>query len=192
MLGASHILRYPPTRSSCKSYTAGQQYLSQQQDPGLSPWLSSERDAEGLCAAGTDSEVLLKPRAIYRDPFRGGDNILVMCDTYKPPSPADSGHDIKLEALPTNTRQACNVAMEKAKDHKPWFGIEQVHPSLLQTWPSKPPQSGFCYACGPLTPPPPTPFRLAWKPLTCHLSLTAAGCVTPARPQYGASYQLLN
>jgi hypothetical protein len=70
--------------------------------------------------------VLLKPRAIYKDPFRGGENILVMCDTYKPPSPADSGHDIKLEALPTNTRQACNIAMEKAKAEEPWFGIEQV------------------------------------------------------------------
>ena len=49
-----------------------------------------------------------------------------MCDTYKPPTPKDAGHDIKLEALPTNTRQACNAAMEKAKAQKPWFGIEQV------------------------------------------------------------------
>ena len=53
-----------------------------------------------------------------------------MCDTYKPPSPKDAGHDIKLEALPTNTRQACAAAMEKAKDQKPWFGIEQVRPLL--------------------------------------------------------------
>lgn len=29
-------------------------------------------------APGDDSEVYLVPRAIYRDPFRGGDNILVM------------------------------------------------------------------------------------------------------------------
>lgn len=36
-------------------------------------------------APGHDSEVYLVPRAIYRDPFRRGDNILVMCDCYEPP-----------------------------------------------------------------------------------------------------------
>lgn len=35
-------------------------------------------------APGDDSEVLLKPRAIFPDPFRGGKNILVICDCYKP------------------------------------------------------------------------------------------------------------
>ncbi len=29
-------------------------------------------------APGDDSEVYIVPRAIYRDPFRGGDNILVL------------------------------------------------------------------------------------------------------------------
>lgn len=78
------------------------------------------------CAVGNDSEVLLKPRAIYRDPFRGGKNILVICDTYEPPKPEDAEKDMKLKPLPTNTRHACNEAMEKAKAEKPWFGIEQV------------------------------------------------------------------
>lgn len=102
-------------------------------------------------APGTDSEVLLKPRAIYKDPFRGGENILVMCDTYKPPSPADSGHDIKLEALPTNTRQACNIAMEKAKAEEPWFGIEQEYTLLNATskWPLGWPSNGFPGPQGP-------------------------------------------
>jgi glutamine synthetase len=49
-------------------------------------------------APGDDSEVILRPCRIFKDPFRprsdGVDNILVMCDTYTP-----SG-----EPLPTNTR----------------------------------------------------------------------------------------
>ncbi len=35
-------------------------------------------------APGHDSEVLIRPVAIFADPFRGGDNILVMCSTYRP------------------------------------------------------------------------------------------------------------
>jgi len=49
-------------------------------------------------APGDDSEVILKPQRIFRDPFRfrndGKANILVMCDTY-----TTSG-----EPLPTNSR----------------------------------------------------------------------------------------
>jgi hypothetical protein len=67
-------------------------------------------------APGTDSEVYLKPRAMYKDPFRGGDNILVMCDTYEPPRVKDDNSVTEPVPLPTNTRFACNEAMEKAKD----------------------------------------------------------------------------
>jgi glutamine synthetase len=49
-------------------------------------------------APGDDSEVILRPCRIFRDPFRprsdGIDNILVMCDTYTPAG----------EALPSNSR----------------------------------------------------------------------------------------
>ncbi|CAM9826425.1 unnamed protein product, partial [Choristocarpus tenellus] len=68
-------------------------------------------------APGEDSEVILKPQSIYADPFRGGDNILVMCDCYKPDgTPIDN-----------NTRWACAEKMEKVKDTVPWFGIEQEY-----------------------------------------------------------------
>eukprot|EP00179_Madagascaria_erythrocladioides_P014544 CAMPEP_0198367684 /NCGR_PEP_ID=MMETSP1450-20131203/155313_1 /TAXON_ID=753684 ORGANISM="Madagascaria erythrocladiodes, Strain CCMP3234" /NCGR_SAMPLE_ID=MMETSP1450 /ASSEMBLY_ACC=CAM_ASM_001115 /LENGTH=349 /DNA_ID=CAMNT_0044075169 /DNA_START=267 /DNA_END=1316 /DNA_ORIENTATION=+ len=68
-------------------------------------------------APGADSEVILKPQAIFRDPFRLGENILVMCDCYTPGG----------EPIPTNQRAACNNVMEKAKELVPWFGIEQEY-----------------------------------------------------------------
>jgi len=33
-------------------------------------------------ATTENSEIILKPVAYYPDPFLGGDNILVMCETY--------------------------------------------------------------------------------------------------------------
>ncbi|CAB9521229.1 synthetase cytosolic isozyme [Seminavis robusta] len=49
-------------------------------------------------APGDDSEVILRPCRIFKDPFRprsdGVDNILVMCDTYTPQG----------EPIPSNTR----------------------------------------------------------------------------------------
>jgi len=68
-------------------------------------------------APGEDSEVILKPVSIFPDPIRGGDNILVMCETYTPEG----------EPLPTNTRHFAAQCMEKAKSHEPWFGIEQEY-----------------------------------------------------------------
>ena len=50
----------------------------------------------------------LVPRRIYKDPFRPGDNILVMCDTYEPPAILPDGTISALKPLPTNTRAACN------------------------------------------------------------------------------------
>jgi glutamine synthetase len=64
---------------------------------------------------------------MYRDPFRGGDNVLVMADCYEPPSVGEAGKpDVPLKAIPTNTRAACAEVMEKAKAEEPWFGIECV------------------------------------------------------------------
>jgi glutamine synthetase len=103
-------------------------------------------------APGHDSEVLLVPRAIYKDPFRKGDNILVMCDTYEPPKPGVAGKEgVELKALPTNTRQACDAAMIKAKAEEPWFGIEQEYTLLNSTtkWPLGWPINGFPGPQGP-------------------------------------------
>lgn len=68
-------------------------------------------------APGNESEVILKPQAIYPDPFRGEPHVLVMCDTYTPAG----------DPIPSNTRHACNEVMEKAKELEPWFGLEQEY-----------------------------------------------------------------
>mmetsp|Transcript_20055 Transcript_20055/g.28536 ORF Transcript_20055/g.28536 Transcript_20055/m.28536 type:complete len:428 (-) Transcript_20055:164-1447(-) len=70
-------------------------------------------------APGDDSEVILRPCRIFRDPFRprtdGVDNILVMCDTYTPAG----------EPLPTNTRVIAEAAFSGKEAEEPWFGLEQ-------------------------------------------------------------------
>jgi len=70
-------------------------------------------------APGKDSEVYLKPVAFYPDPFRRGNNILVLCECCLP--------DGKLTPIPTNTRNEAAKLMAAAADHVPWFGIEQEY-----------------------------------------------------------------
>lgn len=103
-------------------------------------------------APGNDSEVLLIPRVIYNDPFRQGDNILVLCDTHVPPRIAEDGKSMTgTSPLPTNHRYSCNEVMEKAKHEEPWFGIEQEY-TLLNATTKRPlgwPECGFPGAQGP-------------------------------------------
>ncbi|DAZ92628.1 TPA: hypothetical protein N0F65_012061 [Lagenidium giganteum] len=68
-------------------------------------------------APGEDSEVLLRPQAIFKDPFRGGNNILVICDCLKP----------DMTPIANNTRQDAARVMKAAEAHEPWFGIEQEY-----------------------------------------------------------------
>merc|ERR1719316_990658 len=58
-------------------------------------------------AEGHNSEVLLKPRAIFKDPFRGAPRILVLADCW-------SAWDDK-PAI-GNSRAACAATMEQYKD----------------------------------------------------------------------------
>lgn len=69
---------------------------------------------------GSNADVYLLPVQVYNDPFRGGDNKLVLCET------------ISYDKKPTvsNTRHSCNLVMDLAADQEPWFGIEQEY-SLL-------------------------------------------------------------
>jgi glutamine synthetase len=66
-------------------------------------------------ADGKDSEVIIKPCTIYKCPFRNGNNILVMCDTYKPDG----------TPLVGNNRNWAKMIFDSSLDEKPWYGIEQ-------------------------------------------------------------------
>lgn len=72
-------------------------------------------------ALGGNSDIILYPRMMYRDPFKAGKHdVIVMCDTYKPDgSPCD-----------TNYRHALQASVDKTTQHEPWFGIEQEYTLL--------------------------------------------------------------
>ncbi|KAI3783722.1 hypothetical protein L1987_42808 [Smallanthus sonchifolius] len=112
-------------------------------EPSKLPTWNYDGSSTNQALGAEDSEVILYPQAIYKDPFRRGNNILVMCDSYTP----------KGEPIPSNTR--CNAV--KIFSHsdvvaeEPWFGIEQEY-TLLQkgvNWPLGWPIGGYPRPQGP-------------------------------------------
>merc|ERR1712127_255005 len=105
-------------RSKCRTLDA----KKIPEDPTKLPLWNYDGSSTGQ-APGDDSEVIIHPKAIYPDPFRGGDNILVLCDTYTPGG----------TPLPTNTRAAAAEAFkgdadgEVEKGTGSWFGLEQEY-----------------------------------------------------------------
>jgi glutamine synthetase len=110
-------------------------------------------DGSSTYQAVTDqSEVILKAVAFYPDPFRGGDNILVMCESF-------NWEDNKCEKLiPANTNFRHDAMKiwndELIKSEKTWYGIEQEYTLVAQStkftkqplgWPS----NGYPGAQGP-------------------------------------------
>jgi len=94
-------------------------------------------------APGDDSEVIIKPRAVFKDPFRGGDNILVLTDTYTPGG----------TPLPTNTRAPADAAFANGGQDAAtaWFGLEQEYTlfNLDKTTPLGWPSGGYPGPQGP-------------------------------------------
>jgi len=68
-------------------------------------------------AEGRDSEVILKPRAVFKCPFRKGENRIVLCDTYLPNG----------EPHNTNKRNWAQKIFEKYGGEIPWYGLEQEY-----------------------------------------------------------------
>ena len=68
-------------------------------------------------AIGSDSEVIMKPRAVFKCPFRRGENRMVLCDTYLPNG----------QPHITNHRAGAVEIFDKKLDEEPWFGLEQEY-----------------------------------------------------------------
>jgi len=91
-------------------------------------------------APGDNSDVYLRPAAMYPDPFRRGDNILVLCETWD----ADGSPN------KVNFRHDCARLMEANSNHKLWFGLEQEYTLLgPDGWPYGWPKGGFPGPQGP-------------------------------------------
>ncbi|RDX98556.1 hypothetical protein CR513_18497, partial [Mucuna pruriens] len=108
-------------------------------DPSELPKWNYDGSSTGQ-ARGEDSEVILYPQAIFRDPFRRGNNILVICDAYTPAG----------EPIPTNNRHA-SAKIFSHPDLLLKYGIEQEY-TLLQKdthWPLGWPLGGFPGPQGP-------------------------------------------
>lgn len=121
------------TRSKCKTLTKKPTSIKD-----LPEWNFDGSSTEQ--APGDNSDVYLRPVQMYPDPFRGGDNILVICETYM--------SDGKPNAF--NFRHDAALLMEKHAEHETWFGLEQEYTMLdAMGWPYGWPKNGFPAPQGP-------------------------------------------
>ncbi len=93
-------------------------------------------------ATGDNSDVVLQPVFQCHDPIRGGDNLLVLCETFL--TDLETPH-------PSNTRAVARAAFDTYGDQDPWFGLEQEYTMIdpHNGWPAGFPPNGFPAPQGP-------------------------------------------
>lgn len=72
----------------------------------------------------------LKPRAVYPDPFRAGNHVLVLCDVHTPPSVQDDGRIGDSEPHASNNRAPAAAVLAAAAGVDPSFAVEQQYTLL--------------------------------------------------------------
>lgn len=96
-------------------------------------------------ATTESSEVLLRPVALFNDPFRGAPNKIALCETYH------------VDGKPTNSNFrhfAVKIFEKDDGKHQPWFGIEQEYTIMIPIgtsleWPLGWPIGGYPKPQGP-------------------------------------------
>ncbi|RCN36044.1 glutamine synthetase, beta-grasp domain protein, partial [Ancylostoma caninum] len=89
-------------------------------DPGAAenyPRWSFDGSSTYQALKGEDSDMILKPAAIYPDPFFGGNHKLVLCEVL----------DAHEKPAKTNHRAKCKEVMDKIDHTVPLFGMEQEY-----------------------------------------------------------------
>jgi len=88
----------------------------------------------------SNSDIYLKPVAMYPCPFRRGDNVIVLCETIDPNNKPNK----------FNFRADAATLLEKYKDEGFQWGIEQEYTLLNEyDWPYGWPQGGYPAEQGP-------------------------------------------
>lgn len=107
-------------------------------------------------ASTENSEVIMKPVAVFKDPFRGKaagnrHHLIVLTETFT----WKEGSNFT-ELVPTNTnfRSFARPIFEAGKEEEPWYGIEQEYTMIgnqtkFTTWPLGWPHNGYPGPQGP-------------------------------------------
>jgi len=103
-------------------------------------------DGSSTYQANTEnSEVILRPVALFNDPFRGLPNKIALCDTYIDGKPTISNFRHFAQKI---------FSKENVEKHDPWFGFEQEYAISVRVgsnleWPLGWPTGGFPKPQGP-------------------------------------------